>query len=86
MSNLYPEIRRGCEKLLIVEVNLISPKAMVIPWFVIVTGIWPERVKDAVEVMQVLAPDVFLNKLDSGLYPLFSRVCFHLAAPMCVAL
>jgi hypothetical protein len=72
MSNLYPKIRCGCEQLLIVEVNLITPKAVVVPWFVIVTGIWSERVKDTIEIVQVLASNVFLDKPEPGFHASFA--------------
>jgi hypothetical protein len=66
MSHLDVKIRGGCEQLLIIEVNLITANVMFAPRFVIIPGIWAECTKDAIDVMQVLESNVFLDKLDSG--------------------
>src|ERR1700730_13177081 len=71
VSHLDPEISRGREHLLIVEVNLITANAMVVPWLVIIPCIRAKGVEDAVEIMQVFKSNVLLNELD------FGRLCAH---------
>ena len=49
--HLNSKISRGCEQILIVEVNLITTNAMIIPRFIIIPCVCAECSKDAVEVM-----------------------------------
>ena len=66
ISHFDPEISRGREHLLLVEVNLITANAMVVPWLVIIPGIWAKSAKNAGKIMQIFESNVFLDNLNSG--------------------
>jgi hypothetical protein len=75
LPNLLPEPRNAVQAFDIIDNSSlcnIAPNAMVVPWLVIIAGLRAKDAEDAVEVMQILAPHMFLDQLEPGLYACFA--------------
>jgi hypothetical protein len=68
LLHLNLQVGQGAQQIMVEGADLVATGVVRIPGLIVITRTGPERPHDAVKVMLVFQPDVFLDELETSQY------------------